>query len=705
MMDRPAARGRRAALPSTMVRTMNTRFPSFALVLAALLTSALPWTPASAQDNPFDPGGGQVVDPSGTQISARIEPAEARRGETVMLKITVTMNKEWHTYPLVQVDPAAKVYQTEIKMRDAAGLEVGRLQDPAPLKKAEPALKIKELRYYDNEVTWEWPLTIPESAQPGKKVVKVRIDTQVCHDDRGCVPQKKDLEVALTVSDAPPVARSTPPPPSGGTDPAPTADSAGLSLASTGLWSFLLQGVIFGAVSLITPCVFPMIPITVSFFIKQSEKEHHRPLTMALVYTLTIVVVLTLAALLLLVTFRELSVHPATNLILGGLFIFFALSLFGMYEIQLPSGLARLTASQEGRGGLLGTMFMALTFTIISFTCVAPFLGGFAGFVTVAESGADWVKLALGALAFAVTFAAPFFLLALFPTALKALPKSGSWMNAVKVVMGFLELAAALKFLRTAELLAAGEATFLTYDFVLGLYVAISLLCGLYLLGVYRLPHDTPIEHIGVARLLFSFLFLGLGFYLVPGMFQQRPRGEVFAWLDSFLLPDQQTAPRGTVNGNDPQLAANGNQRLPWIGNLTHGLQQAYSPDVHKRKLIFLNFTGLSCTNCSLNENNVFTRPEIEQLLKQYVLVELYTDRIPPKFAGVSDAAENLQLHKDRFKSITLPLYVILEPLADGAYKELARYDKGLIRDPQEFTAFLSKPLQAQPGTATASER
>ncbi len=250
-----------------------------------------------------------------------------------------------------------------------------------------------------------------------------------------------------------------------------------------------------------------------------------------------------------------------------------------MYEIQLPSSLSRFTASQESRGGIAGTIFMALTFTIISFTCVAPFFGAFIALAGSAQTAAEWTKLSLGALAYATTFAAPFFVLALFPTLVRTLPKSGSWMNTVKVVMGFVEMAAALKFLRAGELLWLGKAELLTYDLVLGMYVALSLLCGLYLLNLFRLPHDYDVpQQLGVPRLLFSVMFLSLAFYFTPALFKenggepQRPHGKVFAWLDSFLLPEP------------------GSQELTWIGKLDTGLQQAKQ----KVKLVFIDFTGLT---------------------------------------------------------------------------------------------------------------
>jgi thiol:disulfide interchange protein DsbD len=322
-----------------------------------------------------------------------------------------------------------------------------------------------------------------------------------------------------------------------------------------------------------------MIPITVSFFLKQASKQHHRPLTLALVYSGTIVTVLTAGGLLLMGSLQTLSQHWITNMVLGVLFLVFALSLFGMFEIQLPSSFANLTSAREGQGGLIGTMFMALTFTIISFTCVAPFYGGFIGLTASAQSATDWLKLFLGSLTFSLTFAAPFFILALFPSLLRSLPKSGSWLNTVKVVMGFLEIAAALKFLRAGEIFLTAQASFFTYDFVLAGYIALSVLCGLYLLNLYRLPHDdAPVEQLGVPRLLFSLAFLSLALYLTPALFKnnvgdnQRPNGRVFAWLDSFLLPESA--------GHD----------LPWVGNLAKGLKHAED----KRNLVFIDFTGMT---------------------------------------------------------------------------------------------------------------
>ena len=462
------------------------------------------------------------------------------------------------------------------------------------------------------------------------------------------------------------------------------------------LIAFILAGIFWGGVSLITPCVFPMIPITVSFFLKQSEKEHHKPIAMALVYSATIVIVLTLAAAFLLSAFRWLSINPIMNYGLGALFVFFALSLFGMYDIELPSGLARFTSSKEGKGGMVGTIFMALTFTIISFACVAPFLGGFGG--TAGTVARPWWHNILGGLAFAATFASPFFLLALFPTMLRKMPKSGSWLNSVKVVMGFLELAAAFKFFRAAELVQSTAATFFTFDLVLGVWIALCFLAGLYLLGVYRLPHDSREEYVGVPSLLFAGVFLGLGVYLMPALFKinsegeaQRPTGTIYAWVDSFLLPDVHSG-----------------KEIKATGNLAYAVAQAREirQRTGKTQRIFVDFTGKTCTNCRINERNVFSKLEFQRLFQNYIVAQIYTDVVPVDFyspelrgkltdnAGRLDAdvEVNQNFEFKAFGTLQLPLYVVLEPQTDGKILVLGPYDEGLINNEAAFAEFLHDP-------------
>jgi thiol:disulfide interchange protein DsbD len=570
-----------------------------------------------------------------------VKPQEAKRGETVKLIIKGIPRPGFHTYPMTQ--RADNLFQDELALSKLIPENTPGLQPLWPISESDPETKEEQgIGYFlehENPFTWSQDILILPDAKPGPNTLKFRIRLQVC--DKTCVWGEHPFAVTVKVAENPPVpltpqlkerlALPKPPikvvavpPASGGQNfdiqpsvvtpsgPPGTAKAAlsqpinpdnngGPKVVSPepsddGLLAFIFQGFVWGLISLVTPCVFPMIPITVSFFLKETEKKDHRPLLKAAVYSGTIIVVLTAGGVLMAKGLRDISQWSTTNFVLGGLFVFFALSLFGMYEIQLPSWLSRYTSSREGRGGLAGTVFMALTFTIISFTCVAPFFGGFILLASSAQSSTDWVKLFLGALAYATTFAAPFFVLALFPTLIRTMPKSGSWMNTIKVVMGFVEMAAALKFLRAGELLWFGRAEILTYDLVLGMYVALSLLCGLYLLNLFRLPHDYDApEQLGVPRLVFSLLFLSLAFYLTPALFkvsggeQQRPRGRVFAWLDSFLLPDpvDESYVADSSNGT---AKSPGSARLSWLGNLDDGLQKAKENE----KLVFIDFTGLS---------------------------------------------------------------------------------------------------------------
>lgn len=574
---------------------MNHRSIRRALVVLSLL--AMPWL-AVAQDDPFQINAGQKKNAERAEnVKLTVKPTEAKRGETVTLTFSMTVLPGFHTYAVNQPDKNAEAFASKIDLVLSDGMKAGKIKEPDGKPHKEEG--IGTVVYLEGEVVWSWPITIAKDAKPGKQTLKAKLNTQVC-DENGCLPFSANPETTLTISDAPPVepaAGNGAEPGNGGApvDPPGKAGSpAGTQPAEqSGFVAFLFLGIVSGGVSLLTPCVFPMIPITVSFFLKQSEKEHHKPLAMASVYSLTIVVVLTFGAVVLLTFFQRLSQHWLTNALIGALFFAFALSLFGMFEIRLPTRLANLTSAHEGQGGLMGVMFMALTFTVVSFTCVAPFLGGFAGAASAARP--LWQTI-LGGLAFSITFASPFFFLALFPSLLRGLPKSGGWMNNVKVVMGFLELAAAIKFFRSAELFAMArywnsEPSIFTFDVSLAAYVVLSILCGLYLLNLYRTEHDTPVEHLGALRVLIAIGFFGLAIYLMPALWHTRPQGSVYNWVGSFLLSNQREGE--AVSSNNTANGAPGSQapeKLPWIPNLEDGLQAARA----KKQRIFIDFTGMS---------------------------------------------------------------------------------------------------------------
>jgi thiol:disulfide interchange protein DsbD len=558
-----------------------------------LLGIGMPPLARAADDpDPFSEGNRQVPKTANRiDFTATISQKEAKPGDVITVTITGKPRAGFHTYPLTR---RAKDQQ-EDQLATVLYLDSSVFKPLYPVNETEAEVKdegvVGKLLEHEHEFTWTQDFLVLQPDRVGTKYLSLAVYLQVC--DQSCEWGWHFFDFPVVLASADPVSPSREAelkqrftrPALEVYDPAKdvitSEDDDCKETTATDLPSFLGLAVLWGAVSLVTPCVFPMIPITVSFFIKQSEAKKHSPLLLAAVYSGTITAVLTLGGIFLIQILQPFSQHYVTNFLLGVLFFVFALSLFGMFELVLPSWLVNLTAAKEGRGGVVGTVFMALTFSIISFTCVAPFYGGFIGLMSTSETVAWWskpevlVKLCLGALIYSLTFASPFFLLALFPTLLRALPKSGSWMNIVKVVMGFLELAAAIKLFRTAELSLTGKAEYLTFDIALGGYIALALACGVYLLGLFRLPHDDGAPaHLGVARLLVSIAFIGLGLYMVPGLFKdstgqrQRPSGVAFNWVESFLLPDE---------------------------HFTRfcDLQQALKAAEDEKKLVFIDFTGL----------------------------------------------------------------------------------------------------------------
>jgi thiol:disulfide interchange protein len=584
-------------------------------LLVGLLAVSPPPARAAAQDkhvafkvsvSPADPFSDENALPPGSKF-------EVRRGETFLVVIEGTPQLGWHTYPVTKHTKEQNTAQlSKLRLKDTKDFA-----DLWPISESEPKLVQQEgglgpAYEYEGPFTWTMELLTRPTAPLGAVDLAIDISLQVCDPNR-CVPEKYALTVPVNISSKDPAplapevekllhqydtvqakereerekkAAQAVMPSSAAESfdwreyqvvDSPSIQSiSGEGAKNTGLWTTIVTAILGGFISLLTPCVFPMIPVTVSFFLKQGERDHHhRPMTMAAVYCATIVAVLTVGGMALVHVLQVISQHWITNVFLTAVFIFFALSLLGMYEIALPSGLANLTGSREGKGGLAGIVFMALTFSIISFACVGPIYGGFITLEASQSSVTGWLQRFLGPFAFAVAFASPFFVLALFPTLLRSMPKSGSWMNSVKVVMGFLELAAAFKFVRAAELNLLGKSEYFTFDLVLGVYVALAAACGLYLFNVYRLPHDhETAESIGVPRLVFGLVFLSFAFYLLPGLFKddkgqsQKPRGVAYEWVSSFLLPD---------NASD------------WRADLGAALALAE----REKKPLFIDFTGL----------------------------------------------------------------------------------------------------------------
>ncbi len=673
---------------------------------------------ASSQDfDPINLGGGSKAKrfEDAASVTMAVAPAAAKRGERVTLSLTITPKPGWYTYPINP--PTKQLSVNSLKLPPGLVEAVGEVIDPPGWKEKPGALPGTTDRYYPAAVTWDIPVTVNRVAGVGKTSLTFAGSAlQVCQN--ACFTLTKlpslDFEV-LPGEPVPPVGPAVPPkiePPVAPTTPTPDLNShvtkpavetpeyqaqmqavAGAMdvtpiTVGGGFVGLIVAAVLWGFVSLATPCVFPMIPITVSLFLKQSNQTTSSVLRLALIYCLTIIAVLGSSAVFLLAVFQKLSVDPYMNLFLAGLFIFFALSLFGMYDISLPNFL--LQGADRGRraGGTIGTVFGAVAFSIVSFTCVAPFLGGFAGLA--ASGNYTTAELTLAGIAFATAFASPFFLLALFPTLLRKLPRSGGWLDTVKAVMGFLELAAALKFLRTAELRLFDKAELITYDVALAAWVGIFLVAGLYLLNLFRLPHDDEKPNVGVLRMLFGLGAIVFAVHLIPGLFPpQRPAGTVYAWVNSFLLPDPGERAKGFRWGTDLK------------GEVDRIVAEKAAGRTPDRGLIFIDFTGINCANCTLNENNVFPQPAVSELLRKYTLVKLYTDEVPAYYYAKAPAKElrnaeaqaNSAFQESRFGTLQLPLYVILDPQADGRVLVRGVYEEGKINSVSQFVEFLTAPL------------
>ncbi len=715
--------------------------------LGVFLLPLIALAPGFAQADPSDPfdvaNKAPVLNTKTLQIlkvfhfDVKVTPEKAKRGEVVRVTVTGTPLSDYHTYPLTKRTNEQAEPDHEILYSGIEGIK------PLwPIFETEPELTLavdKKIVYeHEKAFTWSQDLLIEPQAKPGKYDLTVRLtNLQICNK-HGCLPpgEYRPLYASLEIEDAPAATpgkeiaeRLKGPPPATVTTLSkddiarlrPTGNVPGAKDVPAGivpavapgdannLWSFLLFASISAFLMLLTPCVFPMIPITVNFFIKQSEKEHHNPLLMASVYSGTIIVLLTVIMLAFGSIIIDIANNEWFNLGLGLVLIIFALSLFGMYEIELPHFLARYTSAREGQGGFLGPVFMAMTFTITSFTCTGPFLGLMLGGVAGVQP--PKINLFLGSLVYSATFAAPFFVLALFPSVLKKLPKSGSWLNSVKVTMGFLEIGAALKFLSNADLeFFPGNPQVFNYDTVLASWIVLSISCGVYLLGWFRLPHDDKVESIGVVRMMIAVGFLGLAVYLAPAMFGIKPAGVIGDNAIAFLPP--RFGNEGGIGGPKQDGAGKG---APGHKEWYMEYEDAWKDAVKNDKLIFIDFTGQKCVNCRYNESSVFTLPEVREQMDKYVKVALFTDSVPntklSRTQAKEQGARNFKWQEFLAKNdLTLPYYVILRPARDAPFKDeipngtVIGWAKGTIKAGERFDvpAFVGVLRDAQAKVAAA---
>lgn len=505
--------------------------------------------------------------------------------------------------------------------------------------------------------------------------------------------------------------------------PVPTTDlNARESNTPYTLLTFFFVAFLAGLAALLTPCVFPMIPMTVSFFTGGGNKG--QAISKAIIYGLSIIVIYTLIGTIVSVAFGPtfanwLSTHWLPNLFFFAVFVIFALSFFGLFEITLPSSFVNNVDRQADKGGYYGIFFMAFTLVLVSFSCTGPIVGS----ILVESAGGEFVKPVLGMLGFSLAFAIPFALFAAFPQWLSSLPKSGGWLNSVKVVLGFLELALALKFLSIAD--QVYHWNILDREIYLALWIVIFTLMGFYLLGKLRLPHDSPLESISVSRLILAIATFAFVVYLIPGMFG-APLKALAGYLPpmhthDFNMPYLTGQQVGTSSG--VMFAGNNSEQCeaPKYADMLHfphGIKgyfdydQALACAEAQNKPLFIDFTGHGCVNCREMEARVWSDPEVLRRLKEdYVVVALYVDEkteLPESEWYTSEydnkvkktiGKQNADFQITRFNNNAQPYYVLLNN--DG---ELLKEPKAYDLSVQNFIEFLDEGKERFAAGKTADD-
>jgi thiol:disulfide interchange protein len=626
-------------------------------------------------------------------VSAKVEPARLGQGDRGLLRVDVQIPRGWHLWSM---DPGPGPQALVMNLEAGAGLElVDGWTGAEPERQFDRGFGRELARYTTEAVRFERPVQAVSGA-PSSLLVR----GQICSEGEGgrCLSQKISVPIGVelagqalnqpapTSSLAPlAVAQAAPAVPA--VSAAPASVEAELAAArERGFLSFVALAFLFGLGALATPCVFPAIPLTVSFFSKYSGESVGRGARLASVYALTMVGAFTFLGVMLSILFgvtgvQQFAAHPVFNLVLAGVLVFFSLNLLGLFEIQAPQfllgaanrlesnlGDAAQGAGTRRRGGAsdyVAVAVAAITSTTVFFTCTVAFVG----LVLVAAASGEWFWPTVGMLAFSSAFALPFFLLAMFPQAAKRLQgKAGGWLTATRVTLGFLELAAATKFLSNADLV--WDWGLVTRQAVLAVWVPLFFLCGLFLLGKLQIGEESTAGvqgRTGVVQMLAAVVMFALTLHLGVGLFQNKPFG---GWLDGWLPPVEVAA--NAAPGAEPTLA--------W----SHSLDEGRARAEREGKLVFVNYTGYTCTNCRYMEGGVFPDRRILPLLGQMVLVELFTD------GGKPEHDRNRDDQVERFGTAALPLYSV----EDAKGNVIASFPSS-TNDVEEFRRFLDGALQA----------
>jgi thiol:disulfide interchange protein DsbD len=617
---------------------------------------------------------------------------ELKAGETFIIRLSFDIKEHWYTYSMkMQLnDEGIGPTATEITMKNTDLFEFS----PESIIAQKPVTKFDEgfemnIEVYKHDAVFILVAKAKQdfTLESGKE--KVLVYLQQC-DTARCLPPT-EFEVPIEYTDE---AVSSTLPESKEDKVEKKEDKAFQTDATSeieevkkkGVMSFLWFAMGAGALALLTPCVFPMIPITVSFFTKRAEQEKGKGVRDASLYAIGIMATFTALGMILAAVFgatgiRDFATNGWVNMFIAAIFIVFAFNLFGAFEIQMPTGLMNKLNTKSQGSGIVSVLLMGLTFSLTSFTCTVPFVGT----TLISTANGEWFYPIIGMIGFSGVFAAPFFLLALFPTVMQKMPKAGGWMNNVKVVMGFLEIAAAIKFISNADLVWKWGV--MSPQMFLAIWIACAIMIVLYILGKFKLPHDAPTNAVGPMRITFATIFLTITFYLFSGLF-----GDSLGELDAFLPPPNYsemmsdvsgaavvtTAAASSSNAGDSKSMKD-RAMQGWLKDYQQGLDLAKK----ENKPLFVDFTGFTCTNCRWMETKMFPKSNVLDKMEQMVRVKLFTDRNEEPYIS------NKKLQEEKFGSIELPLYVILTP--EGEFIATNTF----TRDEAQFLEFLDKGLNA----------
>ncbi len=603
---------------------------------------------------------------------------DAKAGDTLTLIFKAKIDKDWYLYSS-DFDPDLGPLVTEFTFTPHASFELIDSIMPIGAKKKYDDLWEGEYTYFREKGEFRQKVKL-NSLPPD---ISGSFFYQVCTDvDGKCIPFDEEFTFASFTGTAPspaPAVTKTP-------DEASERNISLLNQRDTAdaysLWAFMVLAFLAGLAALLTPCVFPMIPMTVTFFTSKGENKGGKG--KAMFYGISIVVIYTVIGSVLAPFMgpevaNDLATGWLPNVIFFLVFLVFALSFLGLFEITLPHKWVNSVDRQADKGGLIGVFFMAFTLVLVSFSCTGPIVGS----ILVESAGGMIVKPILGMFAFSMAFAVPFTLFAFFPNWLNNLPKSGSWLNSVKVVLGFLELALAFKFLSIAD--QAYHWGILDREVYLAIWIVIFTLMGFYLLGKIQLPGDSKIEKLPVPRLMLAIATFTFVVYLIPGMFGAPlkalagylpPQSTLDFDIPGIVRQQGSSATGNNIAGNlceTPKYA----DLLHWPHGLTgyFDYEQALACAKAQQKPLFIDFTGHGCVNCREMEARVWSDPQVlERLRNDFVLVALYVDEkteLPQEdwYTSAYDGKvkktigkQNADLQITKFNNNAQPFYIILDP-------------------------------------------